>query len=194
VQEHTNANTNPLDQLRQANAVFEEVLANVTPEQMNLPTVNDEWDVRALINHLVAGNQWMAESVRNGNAPRPSGEDAIGDRSPADAYAESWNAMFAAFDEPGALQRTLQMPFGEFPVAAAAVLRFGDTIAHTWDLAKATGQDTNIAPDLCEAALAMARQRLEGQLRVQGRFKEEVPVPADACAADRLAGYLGKPV
>jgi uncharacterized protein (TIGR03086 family) len=184
----------PLAQLRQANDVLVEVLANVTPEQMTLPTVNDEWDVRGLINHLVAGNQWMVENVRTGNAPRPSGEDAIGDRSPMDAYTESWNAMIAAFEEPGAMQRTLQMPFGEFPVAAAAALRFGDTIAHTWDLAKATGQDTNIAPELCEAALAMARQRLEGQLRGQGRFKEEVPVPADACAADRLAGYLGKQI
>jgi uncharacterized protein (TIGR03086 family) len=191
---HQNQSGDPLAQLRGANAVFGEVLSNVTPEQMTLPTVNDDWDVRGLINHLVGGNQWMAENVRTGNAPRPSGEDAIGDRSPMDAYTESWNAMIAAFEEPGAMQRTLQMPFGEFPVAAAAVLRFGDTIAHTWDLAKATGQDTNIAPELCEAALAMARQRLEGQLRVQGRFKEEMPVPADACAADRLAGYLGKQI
>jgi uncharacterized protein (TIGR03086 family) len=191
---HQNQSGDPLAQLRGANAVFVEVLSNVTPEQMTLPTVNDDWDVRGLINHLVGGNQWMAENVRTGNAPRPSGEDAIGDRSPMDAYTESWNAMIAAFEEPGAMQRTLQMPFGEFPVAAAAVLRFGDTIAHTWDLAKATGQDTNIAPELCEAALAMARQRLEGQLRVQGRFKEEMPVPADACAADRLAGYLGKQI
>jgi uncharacterized protein (TIGR03086 family) len=193
VQDQSQSVSNPLDLLKQANEVLLGVLGNVLPEQMNLPTVNDEWDVRALINHLVAGNQWMAESVRNGDAPRPSG-DAIGDRLPADAYAESWDTLIAAFEESGAMTRTLQMPFGEIPVAAAAVLRFGDTIAHTWDLAKATGQDTNIAPELCEAALAMARQRLEGQLRGQGRFKEEVPVPADACAADRLAAYLGKPV
>jgi hypothetical protein len=29
------------------------VLANVRPEQMSLPTPDDEWDVRALINHIV---------------------------------------------------------------------------------------------------------------------------------------------
>ncbi|MCD6033242.1 MAG: hypothetical protein K0S78_5424, partial [Thermomicrobiales bacterium] len=28
---------------------------NVRPEQMRLPTPDDEWDVRALINHVVSG-------------------------------------------------------------------------------------------------------------------------------------------
>jgi hypothetical protein len=45
---------NPLDQLREAHGVFLEVLANVRPEQMSLSTPDDEWDVRALINHIVA--------------------------------------------------------------------------------------------------------------------------------------------
>ena len=44
---------NPLDQLREAHGVFLEVLSNVRPEQMTLPTPDDEWDVRALINHVV---------------------------------------------------------------------------------------------------------------------------------------------
>ena len=46
---------NPLNQLREAHEVFLEVLANVRPEQMSLPTPDDEWDVRALINHVVLG-------------------------------------------------------------------------------------------------------------------------------------------
>ena len=46
---------NSLDQLREAQGVFLEVLRNVRPEQMNLPTPDDEWDVRALINHVVLG-------------------------------------------------------------------------------------------------------------------------------------------
>lgn len=193
MQDQRNASDNPLNLMRQANAVFSDMLSRVTPDQLAWPTVNDDWDVRALINHLVAGNQWIAELVRTGDAQRPSG-DAIGDRDPKEAYDESWQRLIAAFEEPDALQRTVQMPFGELPASAAAALRFSDTISHTWDLAKATGQDTNVAPELSETALAMARQRLEGQPRVAGRFKEPVPVPADACPADRLAGYLGKPV
>lgn len=183
----------PVELLRQANEVFAGILANVTPEQMTLPTVNDDWDVRALVNHIVNGNEWAAENVRSGSAPRPSG-DAIGDRTPVEAITESAQAFTAALQEPGALARTVQMPFGEMPVAGLAMLRFGDTISHAWDLAKATGQDTNIAPELCELALATVRPRLDSMDRAQTPFKPEVPVPADACPADRLAGYLGKQV
>jgi uncharacterized protein (TIGR03086 family) len=189
----TEAQQNPINQLKQADEVFRSILAPVSPEQMSLPTVNDEWDVRGLVNHVVSGNTWAAEMVRTGEAPRPSG-DVIGAREPMQAYDDSARAMLDAFAEPGALGRTLTLPFGEMPAAGYAAFRFGDLIAHAWDLAQATGQSTDIAPDLCEAALVMVRQRLDGMDRANLPFKEEVHVPADACAADRLAGFLGKPV
>jgi uncharacterized protein (TIGR03086 family) len=184
---------NPVDQLREANQVFLEVLRNVTPEQMSLPTPDDEWDVRELINHVVLGNIWSAENIRTGNAPRPSG-DVIGDREPLEAYSASVDAMMASFEEPGALGRMVTMPFGEMPAAGLAGFRFLDLIVHAWDLAKATGQTTDLAPQLCEAALAMSHQRMTDMDRTNMPFKEEVPVPADAPAADRLAGFLGRQV
>jgi uncharacterized protein (TIGR03086 family) len=144
--------------------------------------------------HLYAlGNIWAAENVKTGSAPRPSG-DIIGERDPVEAYAASADAMMAAFDEPGALGRMVTMPFGEMPAAGLAGFRFVDLVVHTWDLAKATGQDTNFAPDLCEAALAMSRQRMAGMDRAAMPFKDEVAVPDDAPAADRLAGFLGRQV
>jgi uncharacterized protein (TIGR03086 family) len=102
--------------------------------------------------------------------------------------------MMASFEEPGALGRMVTMPFGEMPVAGLAGFRFVDLIVHAWDLAKATEQDTDLAPDLCEAALAMSRQRMTGMDRANMPFKDEVPVPGDAPAADRLAGFLGRQV
>jgi uncharacterized protein (TIGR03086 family) len=183
----------PLNQLREAHEVFLEVLSNVRPEQMSLPTPDDEWDVRTLINHVVLGNTWAAGNVKTGSAPRPSG-DIIGDRDPVEAYSASADAMMASFDEPGALGRMVTMPFGEMPAAGLAGFRFVDLIVHAWDLAKATGQDTNFAPDLSEAALAMSRQRMASMDRGNMPFKEEVPVPDNAPAADRLAGFLGRQV
>jgi uncharacterized protein (TIGR03086 family) len=67
-------------------------------------------------------------------------------------------------------------------------------VVHAWDLAKATGQDTDFAPDHCEAALAMSRHRMANMDRANMPFKDEAPVPADAPAADRLAGFLGRQV
>jgi uncharacterized protein (TIGR03086 family) len=185
------SNGDPVALLEQADSVFREVLGNVTPEHMDLPTVNDEWDVRRLINHIVLGNAWAAENVKTGNAPRPSG-DLLGNRDPIDAYTESADAMIAAFRAPGALQRTVTMPFGEFPSAGLAAFRFTDLLSHAWDLAEATDQNCDLAPDLCESALAMSRERLDGRDRAQLPFKDEVLISAGASAAARLAAYLGK--
>jgi uncharacterized protein (TIGR03086 family) len=111
-----------------------------------------------------------------------------------EVYTTSADAMMASFEEPGALGRMVKMPFGEMPAAGLAGFRFVDLIVHAWDLARATGQATDFAPDLCEAALAMSRQRMASMDRANMPFKDEVPVPADAPAADRLAGFLGRQV
>ena len=179
--------------IRHADVVFSDVLRNVTPEQLALPTINDEWDVRALINHVVLGCAWEAELAQTGNAPRPHG-DLIGDRAPLDAYTTSADAMQASFAAPGALERTVSMPAAEISAIELASFRVVDLVSHAWDLARATDQSTDLAPDLCEAALSIARQRLGGWDRALTPFNDEVPAPIDASAADRLAAYLGKQV
>jgi uncharacterized protein (TIGR03086 family) len=187
------AGPGPVAMLEEACKVVEGIIANITPVQMDLPTVNDEWDVRELMEHLVRGNVWTVQNLATGGAPRPT-EDLIGDRSPSQAFSESAEAMIKAFQAPGALGTMVTMPFGEMPGAAVAMFRTGDLVGHAWDLAVATGQDRNIAPQMCETVLEMSRQRLEGMDRARSPFKEIVEVSAAACPADRLAGFLGKPV
>lgn len=182
-----------LELLSEADGVFRDVLRKVTPEQMMLPTVNDEWNVRALVAHVVLGNTWEADLVRRGNAPRPTG-DVIGDRSPLVAYVASAEAMRAAFAEPGTLERTVAMPAVEIPAVELAGFRVVDLVSHAWDLALATGQSTDLAPDLSLAALSIARQRLGGWDRARTPFKDEVTAPAEVSPADRLAAFLGKQI
>ncbi len=58
-------------------------------------------------------------------------------------------------------------------------LRFADLTVHAWDLAKATGQPTE----------------LDGMPRPPGGpVGPEVPVPAEAPTCDRLAGFMGRTV
>lgn len=187
------AGPGPVAMLEEACGVVENIIANITPEQMDLPTVNDEWNVRELIDHLVRGNVWSVQNLQTGGAPRPT-ENLIGDRSPTQVFSESAEAMIKAFQAPGALGTMVTMPFGEMPGAGLAMFRTGDLVGHAWDLAVATGQERNIAPEVCEAVLEMSRQRLEGMDRARSPFKEIVEVSAEACPADRLAGFLGKPV
>jgi uncharacterized protein (TIGR03086 family) len=68
-------------------------------------------------------------------------------------------------------------------------------LTHGWDLARATGQPGDFPDDVAERALARSRRRLTARPEGPGApFAAEVPVPPDASAVDRLAGFLGRAV
>jgi len=79
-------------------------------------------------------------------------------------------------------------------IGAALNIHFIETLAHTWDLAKCTGQLDKLDPELAEAGEAIARGIVQPQFRnEQGDpVAAEVPVPASAPAYDRFAGFLGR--
>ena len=96
------------------------------------------------------------------------------------AYRESAEAVVAAFGRPGALGRTVQVPFGTVPGAVAVHLRLTEVLVHGWDLAQATGQVAAFPEDLAEQELAFTRDALGA------RAARAQPVrPADAGAGHR---------
>jgi len=180
--------------LQMAQDVVRQVMANVTPEQMSAATPCASWDVAGLINHLVGGNQFFAAGMR-GQAPSADETNwAEGDwRASYDAQA---NEALAAFGEEGALERMVELPFGTMPGAAFMGLAMTDTFQHAWDLAKATGQDTNLAPEMAQQLLAQCKQSIQDEFRgPEGApFGAQVECADDACAADQLAAFLGRQV
>ena len=169
------------------------VIDRVRPDQLGAATPCSEWDVRALLNHVVGGNR-MAVALLAGEAPPDRNADHLGD-DPQGAFGETAAVAEAALRAEGALERTVRMHFGEVPARMLVGLRFADLTVHAWDLAKATGQPTELDPELCEIALRMARARLDGMPRPPGGpVGPEVPVPAEAPACDRLAGFMGRTV
>ena len=62
---------------------------------------------------------------------------------------------------------------------------------HTWDLARATGQDDRLDPDFCALLLA-GMEPLEEVIRSSGQYGPRVEVPADADVQTRLLGFIGR--
>jgi len=60
-----------------------------------------------------------------------------------------------------------------------------------WDLAKATGQSTDLAPQVPADLLDISRTRLIPQRGPGGFFGPEFVPPGGAPVADMLAGFLG---
>jgi uncharacterized protein (TIGR03086 family) len=180
----------------QAVSVANGVLANVKRDQLDDPTPCASWKVRDVINHLVGGSYFFAAAT-NGDAAG-DGTDAP-DFASGDyraAYEDGSKQAIAAFAAPGALERIVKVPFGEFPGVAWMGLAMTDTFTHAWDLAKATGQSTDLAPGLAEQLLVGARQAISDDVRGDEPmpFAAEKDCPDRASAADRLAAFLGRTV
>src|SRR4029079_19024362 len=83
-----------------------EVVAGIRDDDWTRPTPCADWDVRALLNHLVAGN-WWASRLASGATIDEVGTDYDGDvlsPSPLGEYHESAVAAARAFDAPGAME------------------------------------------------------------------------------------------
>ena len=63
----------------------------------------------------------------------------------------------------------MRLPFGELPGAGFMGLATTDTLTHAWDLAKATGQNTDLAPEPAERLLAGARTTISDAVRATSR-------------------------
>jgi len=169
------------------------IVAGIKPSQWQAGTPCDGWDVRALLNHLVAGNLWAAELGAGATI------DGVGDRldgdvlgaDPAASYDASAAAAAATFRRAGALDAPCAVSYGPVPGSVYAGHRFLDVLVHGWDLAVATGQDPELDPGLIKAC----REVIEPQVaafRAAGVFAEEQPVPADATDQQRFLAMLGR--
>jgi uncharacterized protein (TIGR03086 family) len=177
----------------QALASTRRYVANIKPDQMSNPTPCAEYDVRTLLNHIVGGNLWVAPLV-GGQTIAQVGDrydgDVLGD-DPVASYDASATSAADAFNAPGAMAAPAAVSYGPVPGEIYAGHRFIDVLIHGWDLAKATGQDTTLAPELVVAC----RQVVEPQMDLlagSGMFGTQQPVGADADAQTQLLATLGR--
>ncbi|HLK44662.1 MAG TPA: TIGR03086 family metal-binding protein [Acidimicrobiales bacterium] len=180
--------------LEQAISSTRGVLATVSKQQLGEDTPCAEWKISDLINHVVGGQYWFAAMV-HGEEPDPAEVD-FSATDFVSAFDEGAERSLAAFRADGAMDRLLSLPFGEMPCAAFLRLAVTDTFTHGWDLARATGQSTDLSPDLAATILEGVRESLRPEFRnEQGNpFGPEQAAPAGAGSADQLAAFLGRRV
>lgn len=176
---------------RQAGELVGQLIDETSDAQFGLPTPCSEWDVRALINHLVNGQLRFTAALKGEPGPERS-DDVLGDNPAAD-FRSSFAGLSAMFDEDGFLERTVPTPFGEAPGARLVAMRVTELTLHAWDLAVATGQSRVFDPEL--VAFANATLRAQPIPRADGGpFGPEQLVPELATDADLLAAFAGRAV
>ena len=185
--------TQTRDLYRRACDSFGANVHRVRSDQWGLATPCIQWDVRTLVNHVVGENRW-AVPLFGGGTIAEVGEQFDGDLLGADpvaAWDESVAEALAAVDEMGAMERTVHLSFGDFPGREYAMQLFADLLVHGWDLARATGQDERLDPELV-AACAGWFADLAPSYREAGAVAPRPPVPGDADPQTLLLAEFGR--
>lgn len=146
------------------------------------PTPCDGWNVETLLNHMLETQRYFLGAARGEEVspPGPTPPELLSDDPVADFDAARSDTI-AAFGEPGAIERT----------GPSLGIAMSDQLLHGWDLAMATGQDTEMPDGLAAAAFDMIHGQFTDEQRT-GVFKPERKVPDDASPQERLLAYTGR--
>lgn len=181
--------------LKRAVGETSRVVEHITPDQLARSTTCSEWSVRDLINHLTGGATMFAISAEQGSVPDELAGQLMGGDNLGDDYKGSWavasSRAIAAFDDPGALDKTVKLPFGEMPAGVALNIAVFDVTTHAVDLARSSGQVVTDT-ELLDAALGIGKQMVGPEMRQPGVFDDEQSVSSDASAEDRLLAFAGR--
>jgi uncharacterized protein (TIGR03086 family) len=165
----------------------------VSEQNLDDPTPCAKWTVKDVVNHLVGVPIFFGLAVK-GETPGDAPDFASGDF--VKSFDEGSAMCVQAFEAPGVLDETFDVPIGKFPGSVCLSIATTDMFVHGWDLARATGQPTDLDPKLAEELLENARTSLPAEYRNEegNPFGLEKTAPAGSSAADRLAAFMGRDV
>jgi uncharacterized protein (TIGR03086 family) len=173
-----------IDRYEQAATGFSARLDAVTDDQWANPTPCTDWNVRELVDHVITIQRQIPESL--GVPPGGDGAD------PRATWKAVRDAAFTALRQPDVLDRTIRGIQGrDVPVEMALIPRLSDLHVHTWDLARATGGDERLNPEIAAIVLERLKPNDEA-LRKSGSFGPKVAPPHDADAQVELLCFLGR--
>lgn len=169
------------------------LVQGVRYDQWGLPTPCADWDVRTLVNHVVAENLWVAPMLAGRTIDEVGDRfegDVLGD-DPIGAYEQAARSARSAAEELGAMGRPVAVSYGPVPGREYLGHRLMDLLVHGWDLAAATGQDRTMDPE----ALAVLWPILEPQVPMLAAtpfFGPPIAMADERPLAERVLGALGR--
>src|ERR1700744_2301005 len=181
------------EEMAAAAAQDAQVVAGAADRPLEGPTPCTDWDLRTLLNHTILWTAYSAER-RARDEPLPDGlteTDFVAEPGYAKAYAAQLDKAVAAWSDPGAWTRELNMMGSPTPSDGVGALLLAEMVLHGWDVARATGQEFHCdGPVLAAAAQAVA-DNAELFRQYQG-FADVVPLPPGASAFDQLLASSGR--
>lgn len=153
------------------------------------PSPVAEWRARDVVGHLTT---WFPALLASGSPvrldPAPSAEE-----DPVAAWAGVERQVRTLLEDPGSEQVVFSHEHIPTMPLPAMIDQFftSDVVFHTWDLARATGQDDRLDEEFIAGALAGMSAQAEF-IRGSGQFGDQQPVPDDATTQERFFAFIGR--
>jgi uncharacterized protein (TIGR03086 family) len=176
-----------LTQLDELGPLLAGTVGGIAPTQLDRPTPCEDFTVRGVLEHMIGGATAFAAAFRG----EPAGDADLGDVLAG--FGPALGGLAASIKTPGALERTVEAPFGTVPGETFARFVVLDGLVHGWDLATATDQPYAPSEGLVAAVQAFAEQALPA-LHGSDAFGHPAPVTDDATPIERLAAFTGRQV
>lgn len=182
------ATTEAADRYRRVADAFGDRVRAVPPGAWDNPSPCEGWVARDVVRHLT---EWLpAFFFGTWGLDHPTIPSV--DDDPVAAWQALDGALRAALADPAVAgsQRDTRMGPATFAGMVDTICT-GDVLVHTWDLARATGQDEALDPDEVRRMLDGIEAHDEA-MRESGHYGPKVPVPDGADEQTRLLAFLGR--
>jgi uncharacterized protein (TIGR03086 family) len=183
-----------LELFQRAQNQFSDRVDAVEPDQWDDEALPG-WTVGDLVAHLVTEQLWAPPLLAgepfdliDGRFPEDT-DDLLG-TDPFTGWETAADGALSAFAEDDALIRTVHLERGPTPATQYILEMTADLTVHAWDLARATGGDTELDGELVTAALVFAEQLPEDG--VPGLFAPPLDVSPAAPPRARLLARFGR--
>jgi uncharacterized protein (TIGR03086 family) len=175
---------------------FASLVGGVGVEQWYDDTPCSEWDVRTLVQHLLSEQRWVSPLLAGLTIAQ------VGDRFEGDLMGDDpsqWAGLLAmsideaheAVAQPNALAQTVHLSYGDAPAAEYVMQLTADLAIHSWDLARATGQDDTLDGDIVALLLPWTDASVD-MWAGMGLFRPRIEVDAGASDDVRLLALMGR--
>jgi|HubBroStandDraft_1064217.scaffolds.fasta_scaffold37449_2 uncharacterized protein (TIGR03086 family) len=178
-----------LERYRSVADGFSVRLAGVGADQWSLPTPCTDWTVLDLAAHVIGTHRGVLCSLEGGE---PAAVDKEGDLTPE--WRRASQAVIDALADEAKAGTIVGGMFGEQTFESlVGRLLCADTLVHSWDLARATGQDELLDP-VAVAACAEFLKPIDEAIRRPGGFAPKIDPPSGADEQTQLLCFCGRAV
>lgn len=169
--------------------VFTQRVEETDPSRWESPSPVEGWAARDVVRHLIT---WLPGFLENGAGVRLPDVPSVDD-DPAAAWKAHVAHVQDLLEDPKSDDLVYHSPMmGDMPIARAIDQFYTtDIFMHTWDLARATGQDDTLDEQRCQE-IYEGMLPMDEALRVGDQFGPRIDVPEDASFQDKMIGFIGR--